>query len=283
MKASFIRILFTALLLIITNITLAADIGYQVEVIIFEDTTGTYKHSEKWPETITTEEKKHDTNIINTTLTDDTKTINTTATDKKGVADDVITTENDKKDNIDILNITETDNEVIEVSETKTDVAETVFFKDIDKENYRLNKQAEKLEKHPDYRILVHKAWKQPGLDRENALPMKMINDINSEDSDSVAKSYIDGEITLIMSRYLHINTNLIFHRLIPEPFNTYSNIDESSINSFKDYPLFFERRMRSKEIHYIDHPLVGIIVLAIPFKIESEEAPQKETYKTIQ
>ncbi len=237
MKASII--ICTLLLLITGNIALADDVGYEVEVIIFEDTTGAYKHSEKWPEPETTEEIKDDADKM--------------------------------------------DEETTENIESEIEEAKPIIFENIEKESYRLNKQAEKLEKSPDYRILVHKAWKQPGLDKESALPMKITNNTDPENSDNIIKSYIDGDITLIMSRYLHINTNLIFHKLIPRPFNTYTNTDENSINNFRDYPLVFERRMRSKEIHYIDHPLVGIIVLAIPFKIKAEEAPQQEIYKTLQ
>ena len=231
------KAIFTLLLLMITNIVFASEVGYEVEVIIFEDTTGIYKHSEKWPELIEADENQVDTEEIKT----------------------------------------------IESKEIVNKNTKAIIVENIIRENYRLNKQAEILEKHPDYRILVHKAWKQPGLDKVNALPMQLINKVSSEKPDNIVKSYIDGDITLIMSRYLHINTNLTFHRFVPTPFNTYSNTENDSSSSFKEYPLIFERRMRSKEIHYIDHPLVGIIVLAVPFKIETEEDKKPETYNTLQ
>jgi len=254
MKPLFMRIIYLVLLLAATNTALAEDVGYEVEVIIFEDTTGNYKHSEKWPEPIATEENN-------------TEALNTTETDTKII-------DNSKTNKIEATETIDTE----EIKET-----ESIVFGDIEKENYRLSKQAKKLEEHSDYRILVHKAWKQPGLDKENALPMEISNFVKSEDPNSVIKSYIDGDITLIMSRYLHINTNLIFHKSKPALLNTYKNIENDIDINFKDYPLIFERRMRSKEIHYIDHPLIGIIVLAIPFKIEEKETPQQETYKTIQ
>ena len=43
-------------------------------------------------------------------------------------------------------------------------------------------------------------------------------------------------------------------------------------------------RRMRSREVHYIDHPLVGIIILATPFKISSDKGKTGApgTYQTL-
>jgi hypothetical protein len=37
-----------------------------------------------------------------------------------------------------------------------------------------------------------------------------------------------------------------------------------------EEYPIKFHRRMRSKELHYLDHPLVGILVMAKPVEKEN-------------
>jgi hypothetical protein len=237
MKKHFIVNICTSLLLLFSASVLADDVGYEVEVIIFEDTTGKYKHSEKWPEAITAESE---TSISN---------------------DEIL---NDKK------------------AAKTTEESERIFFGDIAKENYRLTKQAMKLEKHADYRILSHKAWKQRGLDRKQAQPIKISSTTTPENDTDTKLSYIDGDVTLIMSRYLHFATNLVFHKSKPKLFNSFTDVEDSAENNYINYPIIFERRMRSKEIHYLDHPLLGIIVLAIPFKIKPEEVQQPLEYKTL-
>ena len=40
---------------------------------------------------------------------------------------------------------------------------------------------------------------------------------------------------------------------------------------------------MKSKEIHYIDHPLIGVIVLATPYEINTGKSDKKPfIYKTL-
>ncbi|MCK4708648.1 MAG: hypothetical protein KAU21_08530 [Gammaproteobacteria bacterium] len=55
-------------------------------------------------------------------------------------------------------------------------------------------------------------------------------------------------------------------------------NTPEPPLASFR---LQDHRRMRSKELHYIDHPLFGIIVKAMPYELPElpvEELPVEET-----
>ena len=118
----------------------------------------------------------------------------------------------------------------------------------------------------------------------------------------------IEGTIRISRARYLHVWTDLIYR--IPstdiesisysrnsqntyiqdtysqnmDAINSYeSNTDFDSINTnqtaynqpFANFRLQDHRRMRSKELHYIDHPLFGIIVKAMPYELP--EAPAEE------
>jgi len=65
------------------------------------------------------------------------------------------------------------------------------------------------------------------------------------------------------MSRYLHFNVDMKYIKPQLNESGEYNNIV---------IPILNERRMRSREIHYIDHPLVGVVVLATPYKIKTEE-----------
>lgn len=163
-------------------------------------------------------------------------------------------------------------------------------FVELDWLDAKLLDSIERIESNSKYNILVKKRWKQTGLDRENSyaidinslqepttnieqgdnaesLNALVINDtmLVSEDitpyekENEIAPSYIKGRVKLIMSRYLHFEVNL----------NYYQRQENSQDLNYKSYPIVSERRMRSRETHYIDHPMVGIIVHAVPYKFE--------------
>ena len=238
-------------LMIISKLAIATNVGYEVEIIIFENTSELYKNSETWKST-------------------------------------TISIENISRNNID----TEQNKSTL----ISPDTDKKVVFEFIDNEQYRLIEQARKLQEHANYKILFHKAWKQPGLDKDSAKPIiintQNIVDTESENHQQQAQSFITGNFTLIMSRYLHVDSKIILHK--PKeitPINTLiSNDEEAEIENtntsitYDQYPLVFERRMRSKEIHHIDHPMGGMIILATPFKIETktEEDKSTEGYKIL-
>lgn len=125
-------------------------------------------------------------------------------------------------------------------------------------------------------------------------------------DSPEPTAPYVTGHVKLIMSRYLHFNVDLKYIRPQPQTaetdeqiiltdetndemdgFNQPHTLDNAEQNEslLFSVPIVNERRMRSREIHYIDHPLVGIIVLATPYKIEPPETEPAELpapYKTM-
>ena len=157
-------------------------------------------------------------------------------------------------------------------------------YKQLSMEGSKLTTNLERLKNNGNYRILTTRRWKQTGLDREHAFNIS-INDKTSEeneiDNNSISpqnsEPYVTGDVKLIMSRYLHFSVNLQYVR----PQQT-ENSENGDINDIT-IPVVDERRMRSKEIHYIDHPLIGIVVLATPYKIKSTEKDTSSTiYKTM-
>ncbi|VAW63492.1 hypothetical protein MNBD_GAMMA11-1140 [hydrothermal vent metagenome] len=85
-------------------------------------------------------------------------------------------------------------------------------------------------------------------------------------------KPYVTGQVSLIMSRYLHFNVDLHYFK---------ARQTETGGKKYVSYPVFSERRMKSKEVHYIDHPMVGVIVLATPYKIKQRTDEHKTTAYT--
>jgi hypothetical protein len=115
-------------------------------------------------------------------------------------------------------------------------------------DSYKLNDEVKRIEESNEYKVLLHVAWRQAGLDKADAFPIHL-SSLNQQNTTS--DSYIEGDITFVMSRYLHVSGEMTFY--------------QAKQGGFLPYPVKFDRRMRSRETHYIDHPIVGILVLATP------------------
>jgi len=160
-------------------------------------------------------------------------------------------------------------------------------YKQLEWKGAKLASNLERLQNNSNFRVLVNKRWKQTGLDREHAFNISLnSSELESEPKTSLSEStesiqnndsFINGNVKLIMSRYLHFNVNLQYNR--PQAVQT------GEITQIQNMvlPVVNERRMRSREVHYIDHPLVGIVVLATPYKIKSKDnQTNTNEYKTM-
>jgi len=163
-------------------------------------------------------------------------------------------------------------------------------YRQLEWKDAKLANNLERLQKNSNYRVLVNQRWKQTGLDREHAFNIKLNSSTADTESDEETtetpefsesaqnnESFIKGNVKLIMSRYLHFNVNLQYIR--PQTVQTGETTEIQNMV----LPVVNERRMRSKEVHYIDHPLVGIVVLATPYKIKSkDDQTNTNEYKTM-
>lgn len=121
-------------------------------------------------------------------------------------------------------------------------------IKILSSDSFKLDDEIKRIEESNEYRVLLHTAWRQSGLDKPAAFPVRLAT---KNQPDNEEKSYIEGDVTLVLSRYLHISGDLTFYR--------------SEKGGFVPYPVKFDRRMRSRETHYIDHPMVSVLVLTTP------------------
>jgi len=180
-----------------------------------------------------------------------------------------------------------------DIAETKNNYQDNNYT-ELNWQDAKLANSLEKIESSSRYTVLYKKRWRQTGLDRDTAYAIDITSLKNAENSDDNTvttetkntisdadiltmnnklsmdatedQTYIQGRVKLIMSRYLHFEVNL----------NYFKMMDDEENSGYRSYPVISERRMRSRETHYIDHPMVGIIVHALPFKIETEVIPDK-------
>tara|TARA_B100001109_G_scaffold94721_2_gene76951 strand:- start:5979 stop:6809 length:831 start_codon:yes stop_codon:yes gene_type:complete len=148
-----------------------------------------------------------------------------------------------------------------------------------------------------DMQVVWHQAWIEPVQEEDKAV----VHPVNIHYEDDLVIE-ISGSFTLHRSRYLHLNTDLVVqhYSLDENPvLNTLTLPDSHSVKD--DYrtgmpqsdngPAFAaspaelqptplraaevrqSRRMRSNELHYIDHPMLGIVIKLIPVEDASSLA----------
>ncbi|THB70473.1 MAG: hypothetical protein D6B28_09295 [Gammaproteobacteria bacterium] len=91
---------------------------------------------------------------------------------------------------------------------------------------------------------------------------------LNQPQQQVIATTKLNGCVTIYRERYLHILTDLIYYHEDNE--DIYADEEESysfgkQINATA-IPVKSRRRMRSRELHYLDNPAVGIVVLVTPY-----------------
>ncbi len=148
----------------------------------------------------------------------------------------------------------------VEVTEINTSNFESIK-PSILKEKYK------RVSASSEYNILFYGAWRQAGLAKDEAFEIN-INDLKNNHG-SKSTNTLSGKFKLILTRYLHIYSELEYLR---KPISTTDEQLELTEISNESYPLKSHRRMRSKELHYIDHPLVGILIQINPVEKKEEE-----------
>jgi len=119
---------------------------------------------------------------------------------------------------------------------------------------FTLNDVAGTLQRSSAYQVLAHRIWRQEAYNRRETVPYLLQAD-GTGDSTS-----LDGSITLIRERYLHLAVDL----MLDTPGARY-RLDET-------------RRIRSGELHYFDSPQLGVIARVTPYDSGGEPAPEDST-----
>jgi Peptidoglycan-binding protein, CsiV len=117
----------------------------------------------------------------------------------------------------------------------------------------QLTSQAARLGRSGRFRVLLHGAWIAPIPDRDSPLPMLLQTGERSGD-----RWRVEGTIAVTLGRYLHADVAL---RYLLQPLAG-GNDDFSA----PDYLELQEvRRLRSGELHYLDHPRFGVLLQIDP------------------
>jgi hypothetical protein len=136
------------------------------------------------------------------------------------------------------------------------------------KSQFRLSAQRNALARSAPYRPIAHLAWRQVVPSRQRAKPVVLAGRQHRPD-----RAYVDGLVRVAVERYLHLDLDLKLH--LPASAAQASSDDyEYGVAEIR---LRQQRRMRSKELHYFDHPRFGVIALITPYK-PVQAAPETDT-----
>lgn len=103
-------------------------------------------------------------------------------------------------------------------------------------------------------KLLLHKAWRQPVLSRRSPQPVLL----RSSQRGRTGAPLLQGTVNISVSRYLHLDMDLLLQGIRRNPIDG----DDVLSGQTQNYRIQAHRRMRSGELHYIDHPLMGVLVL---------------------
>ena len=254
---------------------------YQIELLVFQQRTHAGEPEEKW---------RHDIVLA----------YPPNWVELKPVASSAEQTASTGRDTVDLTHAVDLTH--------KVDLTREPYYFLPDKER-QLTAQANTLKKKANYEILFHQAWRQSLVNKDSA-PALLIEG---------GKTYgehreLEGSVTLSVSRYLHIHTNLWLSRFKPNygqefadwpelPKKPNLNVDDvnstllggteqnlwadtndkgGKYSSILSRPYIIDqivtlqqtRKMRSGELHYIDHPILGVLIKIIPYNFPAKKIP---------
>jgi Peptidoglycan-binding protein, CsiV len=139
-------------------------------------------------------------------------------------------------------------------------------FTELSPSQYQLGDVRGGLRNSSGYTVLLHRAWRQAGYDAAHAIPYPIYSLAeNGRDS-------IEGSVTLVRERYLHLDVDLLLLTASRAAPTQYAD-GHGSTPAFR---LHEKRRVRSRELHYFDHPRFGMIAMVTPYDAPEEE-PEPE------
>lgn len=147
-----------------------------------------------------------------------------------------------------------------------------------------LNVQAATIANSGSYSLLFHQAWRQMITAKRTSVLITGGKNVNGHQP-------LEGSVDLSVGQFLKLKTNLWLTQFslspptetnsgwpdLPQLTNTDVRNTQEDVNYTinRIVKISQQRSMRSVEVHYIDHPLLGIIIKIIPYDAASQATVQ--------
>ncbi|MDP6190582.1 MAG: CsiV family protein, partial [Gammaproteobacteria bacterium] len=149
--------------------------------------------------------------------------------------------------------------------------------------NHRLIGIKRHLQSSAEYKILFHEAWPL-GIGKQKPVIWIRVNG----GTEHYGHHQLEGAIGVSMGRFLHLHTQLHLNRFV-----TNSTSADNIASAFISFPyqqaqvsqrfsMQQQRKMRSKELHYLDHPKLILLVRFDPYSPQVGPVPKPESKPAI-
>ena len=143
----------------------------------------------------------------------------------------------------------------------------------------RLNAHRLQLARSGRYEPLLHRAWRQPVEDESRAQTLYF--QLPEPDSGRTGPPLLTGTIRVSRGRFLHADLDVALRE--PGGAGTSASASpagETTPEASRDriYRMRESRRMRSGELHYLDHPTLGALLQVTPLAPEPAPAAEAES-----
>jgi hypothetical protein len=144
-------------------------------------------------------------------------------------------------------------------------------------DQFQLRREAARIERRGLGRVLFHGRWLQAVPPRAEPDPILVTG--GEALSRPLPPHELIGTVGVTLGRYLHFRADLFFHGpglgLLPAAAPMQANGEARLVAAEQvesGYMVLSEsRRMRSEELHYLDHPKLGLVVRIDPVRIPDE------------
>jgi len=101
----------------------------------------------------------------------------------------------------------------------------------------------------------IHTAWRQVIRKGEKASPIHL----RSEQTTINGMPLMEGLVSVSVNRYLHVNLDMILRK---DRVSTGGELDDGMLETGDQrFRMQEHRRMRSGKLHYLDHPMMGVLI----------------------
>ncbi|MBL3599923.1 MAG: hypothetical protein JMN25_08640 [gamma proteobacterium endosymbiont of Lamellibrachia anaximandri] len=149
-------------------------------------------------------------------------------------------------------------------------------FRSLAESEWQLSEQHQHLSRSRNYKPLLHVAWRQQVIDPDQSQQLLLELPRSSNPQSAVGEPLrLEGTIRVGVKRYLHLESDLLLRQWETEDGITGDSIEFRP--AFRAFRMQSKRRMRSGEIHYLDHPIIGVLFLASRYELPIEPEPVED------
>ena len=131
-------------------------------------------------------------------------------------------------------------------------------------DSLQLRAEARRIRRASDLQVIWHGRWMQPAPPRDAGEPLLL-----QVGSGSDGLHPLEGTLQITLGRYLHFWAQLWWPAAASAPPRTFPYIELNE-----------SRAMRSGELHYLDHPKIGVLVRIDPVPVPVQLAEALETWQ---